>query len=66
MEQKEKISEILIVAGLVGFAFFRYTKMSETEKLSMKQSIKETGSRIIKESIRKQSKRLFPGMIKSA
>lgn len=58
---KGKISEILVVAGLAAFGYYRYSKMTASEKEKLQSDIKEIGEKVIKELIPEGIKSLLPG-----
>ena len=64
MSQKGKISEVLIVAGLAAFAYWRYSKMTEQEKDKIHTDIKEIGEKVIKELLPEGIKSLLPSFVK--
>ncbi|MCW3107306.1 MAG: hypothetical protein JWQ09_1812 [Segetibacter sp.] len=64
MTQKGKISEVLIVAGLAAFVYWRYSKMTEQEKHQIHTDIKEIGEKVIKELLPEGIKTLLPSILK--
>lgn len=62
MTQKQKISDILIIAGLAAFAYYKYSKLTSAEKRKIANDIRETGRNIIKEMIPEEIKGLIPGI----
>ncbi len=64
MTRKEKISDILVIAGLAAFAFYKYSKLTGEEKDKMVQDLRETGRNIIKELIPEEIKGFVPGILK--
>lgn len=64
MTQKQKISDILVVAGLAAFAYYKYSKLSEEEKRNITNDIKETGRNIMKEFIPEGIKSFLPENLK--
>lgn len=64
MSQKGKITELLVVAGLAGFAYWRYSKMTENEKEKIHADIKEIGEKVIKELLPEGIKSLLPSFVK--
>jgi hypothetical protein len=64
MSQKGKITEVLVVAGLAAFAYWRYTKMTEFEKDKIHADIKEIGEKVIKELLPEGIKSLLPSFVK--
>jgi hypothetical protein len=64
MTQKEKISEVLVVAGLAAFAYWRYSKMTESEKQKIHTDLKEIGERVIKELVPEGIKTFLPTVLK--
>ena len=64
MTQKEKVSDILVIAGLAAFAYYKYSKLTREEKNSIVTDLKETGRNIIKELVPEQIKSFVPGILK--
>ena len=64
MTQKQKISDILVLAGLAAFAYYKYSKLSEEEKRNIVNDIKETGRNIMKEMIPEGIKSFLPETLK--
>ncbi|HEX8277773.1 MAG TPA: hypothetical protein VF540_03730 [Segetibacter sp.] len=64
MTQKQKISDILVIAGLAAFAYYKYSRLSEEEKRNIANDIKETGRNIMKELIPEQIKSFLPESLK--
>lgn len=64
MTQKQKISDILVIAGLAAFAYYKYSKLSEEEKRNITNDIKETGRNIMKEFIPEGIKSFLPENLK--
>lgn len=64
MSQKVKITEVLVVAGLAAFAYWRYSKMTEQEKDKIHTDIKEIGEKVIKELLPEGIKSLLPSFVK--
>jgi hypothetical protein len=64
MKQKEKVSDILVIAGLAAFAYYKYSKLTREEKNNIVTDLKETGRNIIKELIPEQIKSFVPGILK--
>lgn len=64
MTRKEKVSDILVIAGLAAFAYYKYTKLSSAEKEKMVEDLKETGRNIVKELIPQEIKGFVPGLLK--
>ena len=64
MTQKQKISDILVIAGLAAFAYYKYSKLSEEEKRNIVNDIKETGRNIMKEMIPEGIKSFLPETLK--
>lgn len=70
MTQKEKVSDIfkvsdiLVVAGLAAFAYYRYTKLTEAEKSKIVSDLKETGKNMMKEFIPEGIKGFLPETLK--
>lgn len=59
MTKNEKISDILVIAGLAAFAYYRYSKLTPSEKSNIVNDIKETGRNIVKELIPEGIKRFL-------
>lgn len=64
MTQKEKVSDILVIAGIAAFAYYKYSKLTQTEKSKIVDDLKETGRNIIKELIPAEIKSFVPGLLK--
>jgi hypothetical protein len=64
MTQKQKISDILVIAGLAAFAYYKYSRLSEEEKKNIVNDIKETGRNIMKEMIPEGIKSFLPETLK--
>lgn len=64
MTQKGKISEVLVVAGLAAFAYWRYSKMTVQEKEKIQADIKDIGEKVIKELLPEGIKSLLPSFVK--
>jgi hypothetical protein len=64
MSQKGKITEVLVVAGLAAFAYWRYSKLTEHEKGKIHTDIKEIGEKVIKELLPEGIKSLLPSFAK--
>lgn len=64
MTQKGKISEIIVIAGVAAFLYYKYSKMTEQEKQKIQDDIKEIGERVIKELIPEGIKSFLPGSLK--
>lgn len=62
MSQKGKITEILVVAGLAAFAYYRYSKMTEAERQKIQNDIREIGEKVIKEFIPEGIKSFIPAL----
>ena len=60
MTQKVKITEVLVVAGLAAFAYWRYSKMTVHEKERIHADVKEIGEKVIKELLPEGIKSLLP------
>ena len=65
MTQKQKISDVLVIAGLAAFAYYKYSKMSTEEKNKIVEDLRETGKNIIHELIPKEVRGFIPGLNKS-
>jgi len=59
---KEKLSEVLVIAGLAAYAYYKYSKLSADEKTKIVNDIKETGRNVIKELIPDEIKGFIPGL----
>lgn len=64
MTQKAKISEVLVVAAIAAFGYWRYSKMTENEKEKIVADIKEIGEKAIKELLPQGIKSLLPSVFK--
>ncbi len=70
MTQKEKISDIikvsdiLVIAGIAAFAYYKYSKLTTEEKNNIVNDLKETGKNIIKEIIPEGIKGFLPETLK--
>ncbi|MDB5248150.1 MAG: hypothetical protein JWQ40_2544 [Segetibacter sp.] len=64
MTQKERISEVLVIVGIAAFAWYRYSKLTEAQKISIQSDIKEIGGKIMKEFIPEQIKGFLPANLK--
>ncbi len=70
MTQKEKISDIikvsdiLVIAGIAAFAYYKYCKLTTEEKNNIVKDLKETGKNIIKEIIPEGIKGFLPETLK--
>lgn len=62
MTQKQKLSDILVIAGIAAFAYYKYSKLSSEEKSKIVEDLRETGRNIINEMIPKEIKGFIPGM----
>lgn len=60
MTQKERVSEVVIVAGLIAFALYKYSKMSEPEKDRIHDDLKHIGERLAKEVLPDKIKSFLP------
>ncbi|GEO07849.1 hypothetical protein [Segetibacter aerophilus] len=65
MSQKVKVSEVVVLAGLAAFAYWRYSKMTVHEKEKVYSDIKEIGEKVIKELLPEGIKGLLPSFAKS-
>lgn len=59
MTKKEKISEVLVIAGLAAFAYYKYSKMSQDEKEKIHVDLREIGKNIMTELVPQQLKGLM-------
>lgn len=64
MTQKGKITEILVVAGIAAFAYYKFSKMTDEEKQKIYSDIKEIGEKAIKELVPEGLKTLLPSVSK--
>lgn len=64
MTQKEKISDILVIAGLAAFAYYKYSKLTREEKDNIVNDLKETGRNIVKELVPDEIKGFMPKILK--
>lgn len=64
MTKKERYSDILVIAGLAAFAYYKYSKLTSAEKENIINDLKETGRNIVKELIPEQIKSFVPGIMK--
>lgn len=64
MTQKEKFSDILVVAGLAAFAYYRYKKLTRAEKDTIVDDLKETGKKMLKELVPAEIRGFIPGILK--
>ena len=62
MTQKEKFSDFLVIAGLAALAYYKYSRLSRTEKDNIVSELKETGKNMIKELIPAEIKGFVPGL----
>lgn len=59
MTKKEKISEVLVIAGLAAFAYYKYSKMSQLEKEKIHDDLREIGKNVMTELVPQQLKGLL-------
>ena len=64
MTRKEKFSDILVIAGLAAFAYYKYSKLSREEKDNIVNDLKETGKKMIKEFTPAEIKVFVPDILK--
>ncbi|HEX8358403.1 MAG TPA: hypothetical protein VF610_13360 [Segetibacter sp.] len=64
MEQRDKFSELLVVAGLVAYAWYKYSKLTEMEKSEIQHDLKETGKKIVKDLVPPQAHAFLPAALK--
>ncbi len=62
MSKNEKISEALIVAGLIAFAYYKFSKMTASEKQKVFSDVKEIGEKVIKDLVPAGVKSLAPSI----
>lgn len=60
MTKKEKLSEIIVAAGIVAFAVYKYSKMSQQEKESVHEDLRFMGEKLVKELLPAQIKGFLP------
>ncbi len=60
--QKERFFDILVIAGLAAFAYYKYSKLTSEEKSKIASDIRDTGRNIIKELIPEEIKGFIPGI----
>lgn len=60
--QKQTLGDVLVVAGIAAFAYYKYSKLSGEEKRKITSDMKETGRNIIKELIPEQVRGFIPGI----
>ena len=64
MTQKEKLSDILVIAGLAALAYYKYSKLTRQEKDDIVSDLKETGKNMLKELIPAEIRGFVPGLLK--
>lgn len=64
MTKKVQVTEIILMAGIAAFAYWRYTKMTENEKDKIHADIKDIGEKVIKELLPEGIKSLLPSLTK--
>lgn len=64
MLKKETISDILVVAALAAFAYYKYKNYSEDEKAKLHNGLKETGRKILKDVVPEQLHTFIPATLK--
>jgi len=64
MTEKGKISEVLVVAAIAAFGYWRYSKMTQAEKDKIQSDIKEIGEKVIRELLPQGIKSLLPSVFK--
>ena len=62
--QKQTISEILVVAGIAAYAYYRYSKMTAAEKQKIHDDVKEIGQNVVKGLIPEPVKQFLPAHLK--
>ena len=62
--QKQTLSELLVVAGIAAYAYYRYSKMTTIEKQNVHEEIKEIGEKVVKGLIPPQFKPFLPQYLK--
>lgn len=55
-----KASEVVVALGLVAFAYYRYSKMTEREKNKIHNDLQEIGEKIAKELVPPKIKSFLP------
>lgn len=63
MTKKEKVSEVLVIAGILALAYYKYSKMTSEDKEAIAADIKEIGVNVLKELIPAQIKSFLPSQI---
>ena len=64
MSKNEKISQGVIVAGLIAFAYYKFSKMTASEKQKVYADIKEIGEKVLKDLAPEGLKNLAPSIFK--
>ena len=62
--KNQKISEVLVVIGIAAFAYYKYSKMTATEKEKVHADIKEIGENVVKGLIPEPIKTFLPAHLK--
>jgi len=62
MTQKQKISDILVIAGLAAFAYYKYSRLTREEKNKIVEDLRDTGRNIIHELIPKEVRGFIPAL----
>lgn len=60
MTKKEKLSEIIVAAGIVAFAVYRYSRMTADEKENVHNDLRFMGEKLVKELLPNQIKTFLP------
>jgi len=61
MTNKEKITDVLVVAGLAAFAYYKYSRLTVAEKDRIHGDLREIGKNILQEVMPEQIKKFIPG-----
>jgi hypothetical protein len=64
MTDKGKISEVLVVAAIAAFGYWRYSKMTAAEKDKIQSDIKEIREKVIRALLPQGIKSLLPSVFK--
>ena len=61
MTKKEKITDVLVIAGLAAFAYYKYSRLTITERDRIHNDLREIGKNILQEVVPDQIKKFIPG-----
>lgn len=64
MTQKEKLSDVLVIAGLAALAYYKYSRLTRAEKDNIMSELKETGKNMVKELIPSEIRGFMPSILK--